>query len=405
VTTAWFQCESGASGDMLLGALLDAGAPLETVQAAVDAVGTEPVTLHPEPAIRGGLAATHVRVRTSETAVVRTWANLRGLLEDADLPDPVRTLALDVFARLARAEAHAHRTSPDQVHFHEVGALDAVADVVGTAAALHALHVTDAAASQVAVGQGMVRSAHGLLPVPTPAVVALLEEAGAPVHSGDEPYELCTPTGAALLAATVRTWGGLPPGRIVGSGTGAGTRELESRPNVLRVVLLEPGLAPVPGQGEHDGARASVVLETNVDDLDQRLWPGVLARLIEAGAVDAWLTPILMKKGRPAYTLSALVPADAVPAVRRVVFVETSAIGVRLHPVAKHALDRDFVVVQVDGMDVRVKTATLDGAVVNVQPEYDDVAAVASQSGRPAKAVLADAVAAAQAVLSSGVDG
>lgn len=404
MTTAWFQCESGASGDMLLGALLDAGAPLDTVQAAVDAVGTEPVTLHPEPAVRAGLAATHVRVRASETAVVRTWANLRGLLEDADLADPVRALALDVFARLARAEAQAHRTSPDQVHFHEVGALDAVADVVGTAAALHALGVTAAAASPVAVGQGMVRSAHGLLPVPTPAVVALLEEAGAPVHSGDEPYELCTPTGAALLAATVRVWGGLPPGRIVGSGTGAGTRELESRPNVLRVVLLEPvepGAAPT---GE-DATPSSVVLETNVDDLDQRLWPGVLARLIEAGAVDAWLTPILMKKGRPAYTLSALVPADAVAAVRRVVFVETSAIGVRLHAVAKHALDRDFVVVQVDGIDVRVKTATLDGVVVNVQPEYDDVAAVASVTGRPAKAVLADAVAAAQAMLATGVDG
>jgi pyridinium-3,5-bisthiocarboxylic acid mononucleotide nickel chelatase len=241
--------------------------------------------------------------------------------------------------------------------------------------------------------------------VPTPAVVALLEEAGAPVYSGDEPYELCTPTGAALLAATVRSWGGLPAGRIVGSGTGAGTRELESRPNVLRVVLLEPVEGPGAGPTAEDAAPASVVLETNVDDLDQRLWPGVLARLIEAGAVDAWLTPILMKKGRPAYTLSALVPSDAVPAVRRVVFVETSAIGVRLHPVAKHALDRDFVVVQVDGIDVRVKMATLDGAVVNVQPEYDDVAAVASVTGRPAKAVLTDAVAAAQAVLATGVDG
>jgi pyridinium-3,5-bisthiocarboxylic acid mononucleotide nickel chelatase len=399
VTTAWFQCESGASGDMLLGALLDAGAPLHVVQQAVDAVGTERVTLHPEPTVRAGLAATYVRVRAAETAVVRTWANLRGLLEAADLDEAVRALALDVFARLARAEAHAHRTSPEQVHFHEVGALDAVADVVGTAAALHALGVTDAASSAIAVGQGMVRSAHGLLPVPTPAVVALLEEAGAPVHSGDEPYELCTPTGAALLAATVRTWGGLPAGRIVGAGTGAGTRELESRPNVLRVVLVEPSQTSADPV---DPGGAPVVLETNVDDLDQRLWPGVLARLIEAGAVDAWLTPILMKKGRPAYTLSALVPVEAVAAVRRVVFVETSSIGVREHTVAKHALDRDVAVVQVDGYDVRVKTARLDGAVVNVQPEYDDVAAVAVATGRPAKAVLADAVAAAQSHLSAG---
>jgi uncharacterized protein (TIGR00299 family) protein len=395
MSTAWFQCESGASGDMLLGALIDAGAPLAAVQEAIDAVGTEPVTLHPEPVERGGLAATHVRVRTAETGVVRTWANIRGLLESAELADPVRALALDVFARLARAEAQAHRTSPDQVHFHEVGALDAVADVVGTAAALHALGVTDATASPVAVGQGMVRSSHGLLPVPTPAVVALLGEAGAPVFSGDEPYELCTPTGAALLAATVTSWGGLPAGRILGSGTGAGTRDLESRPNVLRVVLVARD-----GRAAQDAPpEVAVVLETNVDDLDPRLWPVVLSRLLEAGAVDAWLTPILMKKGRPAHTLSALVPPDAVEAVRRVVFVETSAIGVREHRVGKHALARDWVVVTVDGADVRVKVARLDGMVVNVQPEYDDVAAVATASGRAAKSVLAEAAATARAQL------
>ena len=393
MTTAWFQCESGASGDMLLGALLDAGAPLETLQAAVDAVGTEPVRLEPEPTVRGGLAATWVHVRTKASPVVRTWANLRGLLEQADLPDPVRRLALDVFARLARAEATAHRTSPEQVHFHEVGALDAVADVVGVAAALHALGVQDVVSSPVALGQGMVRATHGLLPVPVPAVVALLSEVGAPVHSGDEPYELCTPTGAALLAATVTHWGGLPAGRIVGSGTGAGSRELDSRPNVLRVLLVDrvPALS-AGGPAEDD---TQLVVETNVDDLDPRLWPAVLTRLLEAGAVDAWLTPVLMKKGRPAHTLSALVPPEAADAVRRVMFVETSAIGVREHAVRKRALRRGWASVQVDGHEIRVKTAELDGALVNAQPEYDDVAAVAAATGRPVKAVLAEAVAAA----------
>ncbi|MFI5101468.1 MAG: nickel pincer cofactor biosynthesis protein LarC [Actinomycetes bacterium] len=336
-------------------------------------------------------------MRTKASPVVRTWANLRGLLEDADLAEPVRRLALDVFARLARAEAAAHRTSPEQVHFHEVGALDAVADVVGVAAALHALGVRDAAASPVALGQGMVRAAHGLLPIPAPAVVALLSEVGAPVHSGDEPYELCTPTGAALLAATVTRWGGLPAGHIVGSGTGAGSRELDSRPNVLRVLLVEPG--PDPAAEPDDGTEQDVqlLLESNVDDLDPRLWPVVLARLLEAGAVDAWLTPILMKKGRPAHTLSALVPPAAARAVRRVVFVETSAIGLREHAVRKHALRRGWATVSVDGHEIRVKTAELDGTTVNVQPEYDDVAAVATRTGRPVKAVLADAVAAARA--------
>ncbi len=394
MTLAWFQCAAGASGDMLLGALLDAGAPLDVVQAAVDAVGTERVVIEVAAVTRHGLAATQAVVRTHPSPVVRTWGNLRRLLQDADLADPVRARALDVFERLARAEADAHRTSPEQVHFHEVGGLDAVADVVGVSAALHALGVTEGVGSPVAVGSGMVRSAHGLLPVPAPAVVALLTDAGAPVYSGDEPYEMCTPTGAALLAATVTRWGGLPPSRIVGSGTGAGSRELDRLPNVLRVILAEPQPADEPGPARES---AAVVLEANVDDLDPRLWPGVLARLMDAGAADAWLTPILMKKGRPAHTLSVLAAPEHAEAVRTLVFTETSSIGLRERAVAKWELARAEVVVTVGGQPVRVKTARLDGVVVNAQPEFEDVATVASQTGRPVKAVLAEAVAAAHA--------
>jgi len=394
MTLAWFQCAAGASGDMLLGALLDAGAPLDVVQAAVDAVGTERVVIEVAAVTRHGLAATQAVVRTHPSPVVRTWGNLRRLLQDADLADPVRARALDVFERLARAEAAAHRTSPEQVHFHEVGGLDAVADVVGVSAALHALGVSDGVGSPVAVGSGMVRSAHGLLPVPAPAVVALLTDAGAPVYSGDEPYEMCTPTGAALLAATVTRWGGLPPSRIVGSGTGAGSRELDRLPNVLRVILAEPQPADGPGPARESEA---VVLEANVDDLDPRLWPGVLARLMDAGAADAWLTPILMKKGRPAHTLSVLAAPEHAEAVRTLVFTETSSIGLRERAVAKWELARAEVVVTVGGQPVRVKTARLDGVVVNAQPEFEDVAAVASQTGRPVKVVLAEAVAAAHA--------
>ncbi|MDP9399068.1 MAG: nickel pincer cofactor biosynthesis protein LarC [Actinomycetota bacterium] len=389
MTLAWFSCEAGASGDMLLGALVDAGAPLEAVQAAVAAVGVEPVLLSADSVTRQGLAATKVDVAVPHTGVVRTWASLRGLLEDADLVEPVRARALDVFARLARAEAVAHGISPEQVHFHEVGALDAVADVVGTAAALDALGVHSVAAGPVALGSGVVRGAHGLVPVPGPAVLALLTEAGAIVHSGEAPYELCTPTGAALLASVVQRWGGLPPVRITATGTGAGSRDLEELPNVLRVVLGEPA---VP---EDEPGGTDVLLATNVDDLDPRLWPPVLARLLSAGAADAWLTPVLMKKGRPAHTLSVLTPAAALPAVRRIVFTETSAIGVREHPVTKQALDRDIRSVTVDGCPVRVKLARLDGKIVNLQPEYDDVAAAAAVLRRPAKAVLAAALAAA----------
>ena len=397
---AWFQCAAGASGDMLLGALIDAGAPLDVVQAAVDAVGVEPIQVEVEPVLRHGLAALKAHVRVRPSTIIRTWANVRGLLEAADLAEPVRARALDVFARLAQAEGTAHRTSPDSVHFHEVGALDAIADVVGVCAALHALRVTEAACSGIAVGSGMVRAAHGLLPVPGPAVVELLTEVGAPIYSGDEPFELCTPTGAALLAGTVTRWGGLPLGRLVASGTGAGTRQLESVPNVLRVLLLAP-VEAVAEEGPLDDSAGSVtdelLIETNVDDLDPRVWPDVLGRLMAAGAVDAWLTPILMKKGRPAHTLSALVPLDAAAAVRSVVFTHTPALGLREQVVRKHALGRQWVSVDVQGQPVRIKQGTLEGRVVSAQPEYEDVLAAAEATGRPVKAVLADAVAAARA--------
>ncbi|MBA2554791.1 MAG: LarC family nickel insertion protein, partial [Geodermatophilaceae bacterium] len=189
----WLDCSAGASGDMLLGALVDAGAPMSAMQEAVDALAVEPVLLSASQVTRQGIAATKVDVAAPRSTVTRTWANIRGQLEGADIPEPVRCTALDAFARLARAEATAHRTSPEQVHFHEVGGLDAIADVVGTAAGLHALGIRRLTAGTVALGSGMVRGEHGLVPVPGPAVLALLQEAAAPVWAGPAPYEMCTP--------------------------------------------------------------------------------------------------------------------------------------------------------------------------------------------------------------------
>jgi uncharacterized protein (TIGR00299 family) protein len=281
------------------------------------------------------------------------------------------------------------------VHFHEVGALDAVADVVGSAAGLAALGVNEAVASEVALGGGMVRAAHGLLPVPGPAVLALLSDVGAPVRGGPVPYELCTPTGAAILASVAGSWGDLPAMAVNAVGVGAGARDVEDAPpNVLRIVLGERA----PAGGGLDGG-AAVVLETNVDDLDPRLWPGVLARLLESGAADAWLTPILMKKGRPAHTLHVLAAPERTEALARLVFAETSTLGLRVASVGKRALARGEVLVEVGGRRVRVKTGILDGAVVNAQPEWDDVAAAAAVLGRPAKAVLAEAVGLARRAL------
>jgi uncharacterized protein (TIGR00299 family) protein len=313
---------------------------------------------------------------------------VRGLLGSAALDDVVRARAMDVFARLARAESAAHGVSPEDVHFHEVGALDSLADVVGSCAALHALGVTSAVGSVVGVGSGSVRTMHGVLPVPVPAVLALLTEVGAPMQAGPGTTETCTPTGAALLASAVGSWGPLPPMRVTTTGTGAGGRDSDVAPNVLRVVL------GVPTSGDAT-ATQDLVLEANVDDLDPRLWPGVLSALLAAGASDAWLTPILMKKGRPAHTLSVLTSTQHADAVRRVVFRESSTIGVREHAVGKRALERETRTVRVEGTDVRVKVSRLDGEVVNVSPEYDDVTAAAAVLGRPVKAVLAAAVAAA----------
>jgi uncharacterized protein (TIGR00299 family) protein len=381
----WLDCAAGASGDMLLGALVDAGVPLSTLQSAVDAVGVEPIELRVSTVQRHGIGATKVDVIAPESATARTWAGVRALVERAAVAEPVRNTALDAFGRLARAEAAVHRVAPEDVHFHEVGALDAIADVIGTAAGLHALRLDRLGAGPVTLGSGgTARSGHGVVPVPAPAVLGILAEAGAPVRGGPAPYEMCTPTGAALLAATVTEWGPLPaltPSRV---GVGAGGRDPAELPNVLRLVL-----------GETARQTQALLLETNVDDLDPRLWPDVLDRLLAAGASDAWLTPILMKKGRPAHTLHALCPEWTVAAVRTEIFTRTSTLGIRETAVGKTALDRQAGEVTVGGERIGTKRALLDGTIVNVSVEYEDVRRAADVLGLPVKEVLRAATSAA----------
>jgi uncharacterized protein (TIGR00299 family) protein len=376
----WLDAQAGASGDMLLGALVDAGVPLEVLQDAVDALGLG-IGLQARPVTRAGLGALQVEVHAPDDGTTRTWSAVRALLESLPVPEP----ALDVFGRLAAAEAAIHRVPVDEVHFHEVGALDALADVVGVTAGFAHLGLTELHCSTVALGSGTTRGAHGPLPVPAPAVLALLQ--GAPVQAGPSPHESTTPTGAALLACLVGAWGPLPAMSVGRTGTGAGGRDPAEAANVLRLVLGEPVAGPAD----------AVVLEANVDDLDPRLWPQVLAELLAAGASDAWLTPILMKKGRPAHTLSVLCTPDRAAALRTAVFVQTSTIGLRERPVAKHALERSESTVLVGGRPVRVKTAWLAGEAVNRNPEWDDVVAAAEALGRPAKQVLAEALAALDA--------
>jgi uncharacterized protein (TIGR00299 family) protein len=389
VDTLWVDASSGASGDMLLGALVGAGVPVEVLQQAVTAVSPEPVSLTVEPVTRNGFAATRCHVDVADSTTHRTWPDVRTLLERATLTEPVRALALRVFERLASAEAAVHGTSTDDVHFHEVGALDAIADVVGASAGFVHLAASTVVVSPVAVGSGSVTTAHGTLPVPPPAVAALLR--GVPSYAGPAgapAMELCTPTGAALLTTVATGWGPQPPMTTAAVGVGAGGRDPEGHPNVLRLLA---------GAAAASHPAAPLLIESNVDDLDPRVWPAVIAALLEAGASDAWLTPILMKKGRPAHTLSVLVAADRAAGVRAEIFRQTSTIGLREQPVGKHALDRELVEVSVAGQTIAVKLARLDGVVVNAQPEYDDVVRAAAALGRPVKDVLADAAAASRA--------
>jgi pyridinium-3,5-bisthiocarboxylic acid mononucleotide nickel chelatase len=381
----WLDCSSGASGDMLLATLVDAGAPVEGMQQAVDAIAPEPVQLRVTEVRRAGLRATRVHVDTAGSTTRRTWRQIRKLFDDGRLSGLVGERARAVFERLAEAEARVHGITPDDVHFHEVGALDAIADVVGVTAGFDAMGLSELHVSPVALGNGTVLTEHGRLPVPAPAVVELLS--GAPTYGGDAGVELTTPTGAAVLAAFATSWGPQPPMAVVRQGIGAGGRDLADRANVIRLLVGE----------RHATAAQTLLLEANVDDMDPRLWPPVLSRLLEAGASDAWLVPIVMKKGRLAHTLSVLVDGPAAASVRHVVFTETTTIGLRETAVHKHALDRVERNVDVDGHRVRVKTATLDGVLVNAQPEYDDVVAAAAASGRPVKVVMAEATAAARA--------
>jgi len=386
--TIWVDASSGASGDMLLGALLGAGVPLEALQTAVSAVSPEPVTLGQEAVRRGELAATRCHVEVADSAHHRTWRDIRELLLAADLESSVRGRAVAVFERLAVAEATVHGSDPLDVAFHEVGALDAIADVVGVCAGFAWLAGDTVVVSPVAVGSGSVHSAHGRLPVPPPAVAELLRTvpsyAGPP---GAPEMELCTPTGAALLTTLATDWGPQPLMTVDAIGVGAGGRDPEGHANVLRLFV------GTPADHRHDTA---VLLESNVDDLDPRVWPQVITTLLEAGASDAWLTPILMKKGRPAHTLSVLVPAERATAVRTAVFHHTSAIGLRETTLDKHALEREMARVEVDGQPIDVKLARHDGVLVNAMPEYDDVVRAAAAVGRPVSDVLADAVAASR---------
>ena len=381
MTTAWFHCFSGVAGDMALGSLLDAGADVDAVKEILEQLPVSGWEIEVEDVLRSGIGGTKVHVHAEDSPVVRTAAHIMGLLDEATLPERVRDRSRAVFGALADAEGHLHRRPPDQVHFHEVGGIDAIVDIVGTCAALEVLDVDRVTCSPISLGHGMVRAAHGVIPNPAPAVMELLR--GVPTRGLDLTVELTTPTGAALMAGLAEQFGPLPPLTVTASGFGAGTRELDHRPNLTQVVLGEPIVAASAGWEE---GQPVVLLETNLDDVTGEVLAHAVSRLMEAGAHDTWITPIVMKKGRPAHTLHVLCDTALVGDLVQLMTAETGTLGVRAQRLERWPATRSTDSVTIDGETVRRKVGP-----GRVKAEADDAIALARRRGRTLRDVQAEA--------------
>jgi pyridinium-3,5-bisthiocarboxylic acid mononucleotide nickel chelatase len=401
---AWIDASSGAAGDMILAALIDAGADVAAVESALAGLSSaagEQVRLRLADVRRHGLAATHALIETSPSTAERGLSAVLALLEAASLPGPVLGFAASVFRLLAAAESKVHGIDPDEVRFHEIGALDSLADVVGSATALHSLGLLDASAaisvSTIGLGSGSVWTQHGVLPVPVPAVVRLLADAGVTASAGPGGGELCTPTGAALLVAMAANFGPMPPMTVRSTGSGAGRKDMPGHANILRVLTGDQAETPQPWR-----VSALRLVEATVDDIDPRLWPDALAALQAAGAIDCWLTAVQMRNGRPGHVVSALAAPDTARSVARALLRETTSLGLRITDVERIALPRDSVQVDVAGHAVGVKRGFLDGVPVTVQPEFADARAAAASAGLPLAEVIDRAREAARTAAAQG---
>jgi uncharacterized protein (TIGR00299 family) protein len=382
---AVFDPFSGASGDMILGALVDAGAPLADLQRELDRLNL-PVRLRSESINRSAVRGTRVLVETDDDSHSRTWSDIRSLIQASTLGDSIKARSLAIFGRLANAEAKVHESDVERVHFHEVGGLDAIADICGACIALELLGVERVFSGPLRTGSGFVRAAHGILPVPAPATAELIAEAGAPLSTAlppgtEPPGELLTPTGAAILVSLAS----FQPVEYAPTalGYGFGTRELPW-PNALRVWIGEmAGSLPVePGE---------IVLETNLDDMSPQHMELLVERLFQAGALDVWLSPIVMKKGRPATMVSALLPAARRSAVESALIENSTTLGVRATPVDRTKADRRFETVTTRWGDVNVKLRGWNSRVIDVAPEYDDCLRLAREAEIPLRDIWNEA--------------
>jgi len=372
----YFDAFSGISGDMTVGALLDAGADWAFVESSLHSLNLG-ATYELEKTKRRGIAASKFHVRGGEQKAHRHLPHIEKIIRSADLPPQARDNAIAVFHRLGEAEALSHNVPIEKVHFHEVGAVDSISDIVGACVALASLSIEEVFASRINVGSGTVLTEHGILPVPTPATTELLKQA--PVYSAGPETELTTPTGAALLATLAKGYGGLPPVRVLAQGFGAGDKDFPSQANVLRVII-----------GERTGATEATtvnVLEANIDDSSPQVLGYAMERLLEAGALDVTLAAVLMKKNRPGTLLSVIATPPDTERLAQVIFAETSTLGLRIFEAARRVAARQFAEVDTSYGPVRIKLSD-NGSFA---PEYDDCRTIALSKGVPIRTVLAEA--------------
>ena len=380
--TLYFDCFAGASGDMILGAMVGAGVDPNYLREQLALLRVDGFSIDFETVNRSGLSATYARVETAHEHKHRHLSDIRQIIEASGLSDAVKQRAVQIFSRLAEAEAHVHNESIDRVHFHEVGALDAIVDVVGAAICFDFLKIDRFVCSPLHVGSGMVQMAHGRFPIPPPAVAELLK--GVPFYATDIKGELLTPTGAAIITTVCEQCGPIPQMTTNNMGYGAGTREYEDFPNVLRVLI---------GEADADAPTDERLwmLETNLDDASPQIVGHVMDRVLEFGALDCFFTPVQMKKNRPGVLLSALCGPDQKEAVMKLLFMETTTLGVRSYEVGRRALQRSVIQVETQYGMIDVKVAHLDGRIVNEMPEFEQCRAAALKAGVPVK-VVEDAV-------------
>jgi uncharacterized protein (TIGR00299 family) protein len=370
---AYFDCFAGVSGDMILGSLVDAGVSLDDLRAGLAGLNLDGFELTASKAVKNGITGTQAKVTVEESPIHRHLPDIEKIIDGSNLPPDVKEKSIRVFRTLAAAEAEIHNTTPDKIHFHEVGALDAIVDIVGSLLGLSLLGVERVVASRVHVGSGFVECQHGKIPIPSPATVKILE--GAPLFSTGIEAELTTPTGAAVLKTMVDQFGPMPSMTVEATGYGAGCRDLKI-PNLLRLIV---------GRTTDSDLETDQVtlIETNIDDMTPELLGYTLERLMDGGALDVWLTPIQMKKGRPATTLSLLADGDTVEALVNVVLSETSSLGVRLQTMERRKLSRRMHTVRTRFGEVRVKLAMMAGQIRQIAPEYDDCAEIARREKIP----------------------